>query len=75
MVNNDEKELEKRVLSRKNISEFDMECVKYNNLYLETYNYMKDKKLTENKLLIFDTTNLSKREQIKKIIELIERSS
>lgn len=75
MVNNDEKELEKRVLSRKNISEFDMECVKYNNLYLKTYNYMKDKKLTENKLLIFDTTNLSKREQIKKIIELIERSS
>lgn len=75
MVNNDDKELEERVLSRKNISEFDMECVKYNNLYLKTYNYMKDKKLTENKLLIFDTTNLSKREQIKKIIELIERSS
>ena len=47
MVNNDDKELEERVLSRKNISEFDMECVKYNNLYLKTYNYMKDKKLTE----------------------------
>ena len=71
LVNNDKKELEKRINQRKVLSEFDSLAYEYNKLYVETYNYMKKHNMLENKMFMVDCTGLSIEEQtnaIKKII-------
>lgn len=71
LVNNDKEELLRRVLSRNIIGEYDLQAYEFNQLYQETYNYMKDNNMLENKLFLVDVTNLTLDEQVKKVKKLI----
>lgn len=71
LVNNDKKELERRINLRTRLSEFDEQAYEYNNLYLETFNYMKKHNMLMNKMFLIDTTNLSIEEQVNKVKEVI----
>ncbi len=72
MINNNEKEIMRRIYSREKISEYDKKANEYNKLYLDTYNYMINHNMTHNKLLLVDCTNLTFDEQVKKIKEIIQ---
>lgn len=72
LINNDKEELLKRVHQREKISDYDLEADKYNTLYLDTYNYMKEHDMLENKLFLVDVTNLNLKEQVNKVKEVIE---
>ena len=71
LINNDSKELERRVLLRSVIDEYDKLSYLYNILYLETYLYMEHFNLLEDKLYMIDCTNLSVKEESEKVKELI----
>lgn len=73
LINNSEKELMDRIYARKEISDFDLDAVKYNQLYLDTYNYMKNKNMLHNKLFIVNCTGLNLQGQVKKVEELIKK--
>ena len=64
LVNNSKEELERRIMMRENISEFDKMAFEYNNLYKETYEAMK--KIT-GRIMLVDCTNLSLAEQIDEV--------
>lgn len=71
LVNNDRQELERRINSRKKLSKFDKLAYEYNVLYFETFQYMKERNMLEDKMFLVDCTHLSKEEVIeatKKII-------
>ena len=75
LVNNDKAELERRIQLREKVDEYDKYAYLYNLLYLETYLYMKQKKLLCNKLFMVDCTGLSLEEEtngVKKIIDSIK---
>ena len=59
LVNNNEDEMMRRVLSRDTVDSYDLETNKYNKLYVETYNYMKERDLLHKKLYLVDCTDLS----------------
>lgn len=71
LVNNDKKELERRINNRTKLSEFDKDAYAYNVLYLETFNYMKKHKMLMDKMFLVDVTNLTVEEQVKKVKEVI----
>lgn len=71
LVNNDKDELERRVRTRNEIGKYDLEAYQYNQLYIETYEYMKKHDMLENKLFLIDVTNLTLEEQVKKVKEFI----
>ncbi len=71
LVNNSRLELESRINKRERLSEYDTEAFKYNQLYLDTYNYMMEKGMDEGKLFCVDCTGLSLGEQIKMVREII----
>ncbi len=71
LINKDKDELERRINSRDRLSEFDLEAFKYNKLYEDTYLYMKDKNLLNNKLHLIDCTGLKIDEQVKVIKDYI----
>lgn len=71
MVNNNEKEIMRRIYSREKISEYDKKANEYNKLYLDTYNYMKKHNKLYGKLFLIDCTNLSLGEQVEKVKEVI----
>lgn len=73
LINNNYDELQKRIMARKEINSFDLEFKKYNEMYKETYAYMRKNKMLENKLFLIDVTNLSIAEQTKKVHDLICR--
>ena len=75
LINNDKNELERRIKSRKIVDEYDEFAYLYNLLYLETYLYIKQKKLLDNKLFMVDCTGLSLGEEtveVKKIVDNIK---
>lgn len=72
MINNNEKEIMRRIYSREKISEYDKNANAYNKLYLDTYNYMVKHNMTHNKLILVDCTNLTFEEQVNKIKETIK---
>ena len=72
LVNNDGEELLRRVNSREIIGDYDLDAPKYNKLYLDTYLYMKEHNMLENKLFLVDVTNLTIEEQVNKVKEVIE---
>ncbi len=72
LINNDAEELKRRVLSRKEIGEFDLQASLYNELYKETYEYMKERDMLENKLFLVDVTHLNLKEQVQKVKEAIQ---
>lgn len=71
LVNNDRDELERRINLRPIKNEFDENTYFYNQLYQDTFNYMKENDLLNNKLLLVDVTGLTLEEQVKKIKETI----
>ena len=73
LINNNYNELQKRIMARKEINSFDLEFKKYNEMYKETYAYMRKNNMLENKLFLIDVTNLSIAEQTKKVHDLICR--
>ena len=73
LVNNDKQELERRISKRKRISEFDKLAYEYNNLYLDTFNYMKEKNMLEKKMFLIDSTKLSIEEVIDETKKIILR--
>ena len=71
LVNHDKEELMRRVYSRGEIGEFDLQAYEYNKLYQETYDYMKENNLLEDKLFLVDVTGLTLEEQVEKVKEKI----
>lgn len=67
LVNFDEKELMRRVMSRGKISDFDLEAYRYGLLYKETYDYMCANYNIGNKLRLVDCTGLGIEEQYQKV--------
>lgn len=74
LVNNDRDELMRRICSRDVISEFDLEAVEYNQLYLDTYYYMEENDKLYGKLFLVDCTNLTLEEQVEKVKKVINVS-
>lgn len=70
LINNSKEELERRIYSRKEISDFDKLAYEYNLLYKDTYEAMQ-KYDVSNKLEMIDCTNLSLEEQINKVKKYI----
>ncbi len=73
LVNNDKDELERRVNLRKVHDEFDQYTYLYNLMYLETYLYMEQNNLLEDKLYMVDCTGLNIEEENTKVKRLIDR--
>ena len=73
LINNDKEELEKRIRMREVLSEYDLEAFRYNQLYLDTFNYMKENKMLHNKMFLVDCTHLTIDEQVKEVKKIIER--
>lgn len=71
MVNNDKEELEKRINKRENLSEFDSLAYEYNQLYVETFNYMKNHNMLENKMFLVNCTGLTVDEQVNAVKKII----
>lgn len=71
LVNHDKEELERRISNRDVISDFDKEAHRYNQLYFETYQYMKEHNMLEGKLFLVDCTNLTLDKQVQKVKEII----
>ena len=71
LVNNSKEELESRINKREVLSQYDKDAYMYNQLYLDTYNYMRDKEMTENKLYLVDCTGLTLEEQVSKVEGII----
>ena len=73
LINSDQKELERRVSLRKIHDEFDKYTYLYNLLYLETYLYMEQNNLLDNKLFMVDCTGLNILEETNKVKTLVDR--
>lgn len=73
LINNDKEELEKRIRMREVLSEYDLEAFRYNQLYLDTFNYMKENKMLHNKMFLVDCTHLTIDEQVREVKKIIER--
>lgn len=67
LVNLDENELMRRVLSREVISDFDLDAYKYGLLYKETYDYICSHYRTGDRLRLVDCTGLGIEEQYEKV--------
>ena len=70
-VNNDSEKLMKRIYSREVISNFDLEALQYNELYLNIYNYIKENNKLYGKLFLEDCANLTLEHHVKKVKEII----
>ncbi len=73
LINNDKMELLRRVNARKEVSNFDLKTYEYNQLYKQTYEYMKEHHMLENKLFLVDCTGLDIETQIQKVKEIIDK--
>jgi len=71
MVNNDKEELQRRINKRKVISKFDELAYEYNELYKDTYNYMEEHNMLENKMFLADCTRLTIEEQVMVVKKII----
>lgn len=73
LVNNDGDELMRRIKSRgKDISEFDLDAPKYNDLYRETFNQMASRGLLHGKMAMVDVTGMTLDEQVFAVKHLID---
>lgn len=73
LVNNDKSELERRVNLRSIHDEFDKYTYLYNLMYLETYLYMEQNNLLNNKLYMIDCTGLNITEETNKVKKLVDK--
>ena len=51
----------------------ELEAFRYNQLYLDTFNYMKENKMLHNKMFLVDCTHLTIDEQVREVKKIIER--
>ena len=72
LINNDKEELERRIMLRKTKDEYDKFAYLYNLLYLETYLYMEQKNMLDNKIFMLDCTGLTLTEEINKVKEKVK---
>ena len=72
LINNDKEELERRINSRKVKDEYDKYAYLYNLMYLETYLYMEQNDLLNNRLFMVDCTGLSIEEEISEVKNIID---
>lgn len=73
LINNDKEELERRVKARDKIDEYDKYAYLYNLLYLETYLYMQQNNLLNNRLYMVDCTGLNKEQQAKQVKIIVDK--
>ena len=73
LINNSKEELERRVNLRKVHDEFDKYTYLYNLMYLETYLYMEQNNLLNNKLYMIDCTDLNIEEETSKVKKLVDK--
>lgn len=73
LINNDKEELLRRVHLRDSISDFDLETYEYNQLYKQTYEYMQQQDMLEEKLYMVDCTGLNIEEQVSQVRKVIKR--
>lgn len=71
LINNDKEELERRINLRPIKNEFDEKAYFYNQLYQETFKYMEENDMLNNRLFLVDVTGLSLEEQANKVKETI----
>lgn len=71
LINNDKEELLRRVYSRGNISDFDLDTYEYNKLYKKTYEYMRANNMLHDKLHCVDCTGLDVNKQLVKVKKVI----
>lgn len=74
LVNDDKRELEKRINQQKKIDKYDKYTYLYNLLYLETYLYMEQNNLLNKKLFMIDCTGLSLEEEIMAVKNMIDKN-
>ena len=74
LINNDKIELERRIHLREEIDEYDKYTYLYNLLYLETYIYMEQNNLLENKLYMVDCTGLNIEEETNEVKRVINHA-
>ena len=72
LINNDKSELERRISLRDVIDEYDRYTYLYNILYLETYIYMEQNNLLNNKLYMVDCTGLNVEEETQAVKKMID---
>ena len=72
VINNDKSELERRINLRDVIDEYDRYTYLYNILYLETYIYMEQHNLLNNKLYMVDCTGLNVEEETEAVKKMID---
>ena len=72
LINNDKEELERRINLRDVVDEYDQYAYLYNLIYLETYLYMDQNNLLENKLFMVDCTGLSLESETYKVKEIVD---
>lgn len=73
LINNDKEELKRRIYSRAIVDEYDKYTYLYNLLYLETYLYMEQNNLLNNKLFMVDCTGLKIEEEVDKVKILVNK--
>ena len=73
LINNDKEELLRRVYSRGNISDFDLDTYEYNKLYKKTYEYMRANNMLHDKLHCVDCTGLDVNKQLVKVKKVIDK--
>ncbi len=71
LVTRDKEELERRINSREKINEFDKYAYEYNIMYIDTFEYMKERNMLEGKLFMIDCTGLSIDEVTKKVEDIL----
>lgn len=75
LINRDREELERRILRRHRAGDkFDSKAYEYNQLYLETFEYMKTHYDTGNSLIMVDLTGQTISESVRAVRDVIENS-
>lgn len=71
LVNNSKEELEERINKREKLSEYDTEAFRYNQLYFDTFQYMKKKGMLQGKMHLVDCTHMDLETQINAVRNVI----
>ena len=72
LINNDKSELERIISLREVIDEYDRYAYLYNLLYLETYLYMEQNKMLDDKLYMVDCTGVSLEEETERVRKIVK---
>lgn len=71
LINNNKEEIERRINLKKVKDKFDEKAFLYNQLYQETFKFMQENDMLNNRLFLVDVTDLSLEEQANKVRKAI----